>query len=279
MIRVALMGKPLGHSLSPRLHAAAFNAQSLDWSYELVEVGAAELPGAVRRLRRPEWRGANVTLPHKVTVIELLDELDEAAEAIGAVNTIVARGSRLVGANTDAPGLLRDLERAGVEIRGRPALLLGAGGAARAAAWALASQGVHVTIVARRPEQGEDIARGLQQRAGLSAQVRAWEERAFSSAAEGSLILNATPVGMWPNVDGSPWPEDVDFPSRAAVYDLVYQPRETRLVAAACESGLQALGGLGMLVEQAALANEMWTELAAPRGAMRSAALATTEVS
>jgi shikimate dehydrogenase len=211
-------------------------------------------------VRQGRLDGLNVTIPHKQAVLSLLDELSPAAQAIGAANTIYARAGRLVGDNTDAPGFLADLQRLG--FSGQNALVLGAGGAARAVCYALLGAGWQVGISARRFEQAQALAAALGGAAG-AARALAFEPATLRQPF--SLIINATPVGMHPAIDASPWPEDIPFPAGAAVYDLVYNPAETALVRAARAGGLRAASGLGMLVEQAALAFQMWTGKAVPR--------------
>lgn len=275
MKRVALLGYPLGHSVSPAMQQAAFRARGLDWRYEAREVAPEALAEAVARLREPDWAGANVTVPHKRAVLPLLDEVDERARAVGAVNTIVNRAGRLWGTNTDVEGFAADLARLGVRVAGRPAWVLGAGGAARAVAAALAGQGAQVHLLCRRAEQGQALVRDL----ALAAVVLPWEDASFAAAPPGALVVNATPVGMAPRAEACPWPETVPLPEGAFVYDLVYNPRPTRLVARARAAGLGAADGLGMLVEQGARAFEWWTGLEAPRSVLWAAAEAALEVS
>lgn len=266
MKRVGLLGWPLDHTLSPIMQAAAFRALGLEVRYEAMPVRREALAAAVARLRADEFLGANVTVPHKEAVIPLLDDLAPRARSLGAVNTIVQRAGRLIGDNTDAEGLKADLAAHGVQVGGRPAVILGAGGGARAAAAVCAGAGAQVRIVARRREQ----AARLQVIAPV--EIYAWTRADFRRAARGSvLVLNATPVGMTPDSAGTPWFDDVPFPSEAFVYDLVYSPRETLLVQQARAAGLRAATGLGMLVEQGALAFELWTGKTAPRHLMRDA--------
>ena len=204
-----------------------------------------------------EIAGLNVTIPHKQNVIPYLDELTPTARAIGAVNTVYGRDSRLVGDNTDASGFLRDLKKILTTESRRHgedrALVLGAGGSARAVVYALLNDGWHVTITARRTEQAEQIAARFE-----GVNVQEWSFQTFQHS-NLQLIVNTTPIGMTPHVDLSPWPENIPFPARAAIYDLVYNPRETKLVRDACAQGLSSTTGLGMLVEQAALSFELWT--------------------
>lgn len=274
IFHLGLTGHPLGHSLSPKIHAAALAACGLTGAYSLFPIAPYDNPGLqalLARLRAGEIHGLNVTIPHKQNVIPLLDDLTETAQSIGAVNTISLRKGRLIGDNTDVAGFLADLtnflSRLSLATH-HSSLVLGAGGSARAVAYALCSAGWQVTIAARRPEQAETLAESLQV---ARSQIRGV---ALSTVAgwRGELLVNTTPLGMTPAIDTSPWPVGIPFPAGAAVYDLVYNPRETRLVREARAAGLPAITGLGMLVEQAALAFETWTGCRPPRTVLRQAA-------
>ena len=262
MIRLGLIGYPLRHSLSPVIQTAALQSCGLEGDYSLFPIQPEDQQGLKDLLdlvRRSELRGLNVTIPHKQNVIEFLDGLTPTANAIGAVNTIYQQSSTLMGDNTDAPGFLSDLKRFLTtealrhgELR---ALVLGAGGSARAVIYALLQDGWEVTIAARRMEQVQQI------RNSFPHHKLHITDFAFSNIdiANISLIVNTTPVGMTPNVDQSPWPDNLPFPAGAGIYDLVYNPRETRLVRDARSQRRPATTGLGMLIEQAALAFEIWT--------------------
>jgi shikimate dehydrogenase len=273
--RLGLTGFPLAHSLSPMIHYAALKNCNLSGEYRLYpipsnEEGKQPLSMLFQELRSGGLQGLNVTIPHKQTVLTYIDWLTPAARAIGAVNTVLVEGSLLVGENTDAPGFLADLKRLGytgliTRAADQPergsALVLGAGGSARAVVYALASQGWEVNIAARRMEQAIELVESLRT-AVFPANLNALrlDPAAISDVIQGiSLIVNTTPVGMVPHPEGCPWPEDLDFPRSASIYDLVYNPRETRLICKARQEGLRAENGLGMLVEQAALAFELWT--------------------
>lgn len=275
---VGLIGYPVAHSLSPAIHRAAFASRGLDWSYDLLEVEPAQVPAMLEELRLPQWAGVNVTLPHKVAVIETLDSLDGTASASGAVNTIVNQEGHLHGLNTDIAGFTRDLAGLGIEAGDRPALLLGAGGAARAAALALVRRGARLTVVTRTPQRAAHWVPRLSELEGADIEIRPWNLSAFEGCPTGALIVNATPVGMWPHTADCPWPERVVLPPEAVVYDMVYRPPETELVRRGRRAGLAAHGGLGMLVEQASLSFQHWTGLEAPQEEMRAAALAELEV-
>lgn len=291
IFKLGLIGYPLGHSLSPKIHAAALEACGLEGDYALFPIPPDDrqaLKALLTRLRTGELHGLNVTIPHKQTVIPLLDELTPTAQAIGAVNTIFIQNGQLTGDNTDAPGFLADLKRflgignwklgdnddqftienrqSSITNR-KSALVLGAGGSARAVVYALLKDGWNVTLTARRIEQARELAASFP---AFDIQIASRREFIFHLSSF-HLLVNTTPLGMSPNTGDSPWPADLPFPQNAAVYDLVYNPRQTKLVREARAAGLPAVTGLGMLVEQAALSFEIWTECAPARDVLYKA--------
>jgi shikimate dehydrogenase len=273
--RVVLLGWPVAHSVSPAMHNAAFRVLGLDWAYELRPVPPRGLAAAVESLRGARFGGANVTVPHKQAIIPWLDGIDDDARGIGAVNTVVPRDGRLWGYNTDAGGFLTALDAAGFRPAGRRGLLLGAGGAARAVAYALASAGCQVSIHNRTPQRARRLAADLADILpdALVGVLPAEMGLAGLEAGDFDLLVNATSLGMWPRPDASPWPEGQPIPARWMVFDLVYNPLETRLLRQARAAGAQAIDGLGMLVHQGALAFTLWTGRTAPIDRMYSAAL------
>ncbi len=273
-MRVGLIGWPVEHSVSPAMHNAAFEALGLPWRYALIPTAPDRLERELANLRSGGFRGANVTVPHKQSVIPYLDEISEAARAIGAVNTIVTEDGRLKGYNTDADGFWRALREAGYEPAGKSALVLGAGGAARAVVYALARGGCHVAIWNRRAERASSLALDMR-RANVTISVVA--SLSDLDLAGVDLLVNTTPVGMWPHADASPWPEALPIPEHWLVFDLVYNPVETRLLAQAKAAGAHAIGGLAMLVHQGALAFELWTEQSPPTDVMLAAAIESLE--
>lgn len=268
-MRLVLLGYPVSHSRSPAMQTAALQAVGLsDWQYDAWPVEPKQLAEAVQTIRGDDYAGANVTVPHKETIIPFLDGLTPVAQAIGAVNILVKRDGRLLGHNTDAAGLLADLYNHHVHISNRPVLILGAGGAARAAVAACAGVGADLRLIARRREQAQSLVPNAQ-----PLEIFDWTPLDFLRATDDcALILNTTPLGMTPNVATSPWLEGTPFPPTAFVYDLVYNPAETLLVRQARAAGLRAATGLGMLIEQGALGFELWTGMTAPRDVMRKAA-------
>lgn len=269
--KLGLIGYPLEHSLSPQLHTAALKACGLQGDYSLFPIRSDDKQGLkdlLTRLRSGELHGLNVTIPHKQWVIEFLDDLTPVAKAIGAVNTIYLRDEKLIGENTDAPGFLADLKKfLTTETRRRGdsnALVLGAGGSARAVVYALLNEGWVVTIAARRLEQAQELTDAF-----LNYQLRMTTLTDLRPLTF-DLVINTTPLGMYPNIDQSPLPDNLSLPSNVFVYDLVYNPRETKLVKYARSQGVRATTGLGMLIEQAALSFEIWTGHNPSREMMRA---------
>jgi shikimate dehydrogenase len=270
--RLGLIGYPLGHSLSPKIHAAALKACDLKGTYSLFPIPSEDKPALqalLTRIRSGEIHGLNVTIPHKQSVIEFMDELTPTAKAIGAVNTIYFRESKLIGDNTDAPGFLSDLKRIMSENQSsvanrKSAIVLGAGGSARAVVYALLHDGWNVTLAARRIEQAQQLAKSFP---GYNLSLTIFDLRSLNF----DLIVNTTPLGMTPNIETSPLPKNMIFSKHTFIYDLVYNPRETKLVKDARAQGLFAATGLGMLIEQAALAFEKWTGANVDHTAMRKA--------
>jgi shikimate dehydrogenase len=275
---VGLIGWPVGHSVSPAMHNAAFAALGLDWCYVPLPVPiepADRIREAVAGLRALGLRGANVTVPHKQNVMPHLDRLSPAAQAMGAVNTIrVEPDGALLGDNTDAPGFVADLREHGVDPAGKAALVLGAGGSARAVVYGLAHAGAtRIAIANRTVERAQTLAAAMQP-LFPACPITAHDLPAAVAALAGQsrLIVNTTSLGMTPNVDTSPWDQDVSFIPGQVVYDLVYNPPQTRLLQKAAADGAQAIGGLGMLIWQGAIAFELWTGQTPPVEVMRQAA-------
>lgn len=266
---LALLGHPVAHSRSPAIHTAALEALGVDARYLAFDVAPARLGEAVAGLRALGALGANVTIPHKQAVMAHLDAIEPTAAAIGAVNTIVRDGDRLVGANTDAAGLVSSLKDAGFDPGGAHVLVVGAGGAARAAIVGLAEAGAaHVTVAARRAEQASALASGLR----VGAPVCAVELGALPLAGT-DLLIQATSATMGPDGEGFAAALGLDaLPDHATVIDLVYAPLETAVLRVARARGLRCVDGLGMLVGQAAVALERWLGVPAPLEVMRAAA-------
>jgi shikimate dehydrogenase len=265
-----IVGWPVEHSLSPTIHNAAFAAAGLDWAYVPLPVPPEGLSEALTGLAALGFRGVNVTMPHKTETADLLEELSEDAQLLRAVNTIVVRGGALEGHNTDAPGFGRFLRRdAGFDPAGAEALIYGAGGAARACALALARAGVErITVAARDVARAAPLASIVESVGVPLAVVRPADVE--DSVAD--LVVNATPVGA-PGAEPA-HPALPRLGPGVLVVDLLYDPPTTDLQRRAREAGATAVGGLGHLLEQAALSFELWTGAPAPLDVMSAAALA-----
>ncbi|MFQ6058008.1 MAG: shikimate dehydrogenase [Anaerolineae bacterium] len=269
---VGIIGWPVAHSLSPAIHNAAFQALGLDWAYVPLPVRPERLAEAIEGLRALGFAGASVTIPHKQAVMPLLDQITPAAQAMGAVNTVAVReAGRLVGDNTDWVGFLASLEDAGFDPAGKRCAVIGAGGGARAVVYALAWAGGHPVVFNRTVERAARLVEDL--RAifpHVAFQVHPLE-RLGQIGQETALLVNATPLGMWPQIDGSPWPDDLPLPSHLTVCDIVYNPLETKLLRQARGAGATTISGLGMLVHQGAAAFRLWTGLEPPVDVMMEA--------
>ncbi len=267
---VALIGYPLTHSISPFFQQAAFDYYQLGIRYENWEIEPSQLEAAVNRLRQSSILGANVTIPYKEAVLPLLDELDELVVQIGAANTIVNRDGRLLGYNTDAPAFIRALRQDGdFEPRDKQVVLLGAGGVARAASFALVKQGVRsLTIVNRTLGRVNRLAASLREKtkATTAITILPWEELESSKVlSDVDLLVNCTSMGMKHSLLEEQTPLKAgSIPKDALVYDLVYNPRETPLLKEARKAGARVLGGLAMLVYQGAASFELWVGKEAP---------------
>ena len=253
---LGLLGFPLEHSRSPELHHGFLRACGLKGEYRLYEIPPEQperLRALLHDLRRGRLHGLNVTIPHKQRVLPWLDRLTPAAKAIGAANTLWAEDGLLWGDNTDAPGFLADLQaQFGAALVPGRALVLGAGGAARAVVYALRHAGWQVAVSARRFDQAQTLCAAPEN----ACRPVPWEARGHTTPLP-DLLVNATPLGMTPHEDASPWPPDAPLPPW--VYDLVYNPPATRLIRQARAAGARAANGWGMLVAQAALAFARWT--------------------
>jgi shikimate dehydrogenase len=266
---VALLGHPVAHSLSPRMHNAAFRSCGLDLVYVAFDVARERLSTAIAGLRALGAAGANVTVPHKESVIPFLDDLDDVARKIGAVNTIVEHGGRLIGSNTDMYGFLMSLELTwGRSPQGAACLVLGAGGAARAVVCGLIQGGAgSVAVFNRTPERAEQLC----QAAGAWGDTVCEPvvgERLLEAARQADLVVNATSAGLQDSVKGMERLVDI-FCKRHMVIDLVYARQRTNFLVAAEKRGASTADGSEMLVQQAALSFELWTGVPAPVDVMR----------
>jgi shikimate dehydrogenase len=274
MKRLAVLGHPVSHSRSPAMQNAALEALGLagEWSYEPIDVEPEEFPDRTRELAGRDFVGVNVTIPHKEAALALADEPSEAAEQIGAANTLSFRGGVIRADNTDASGLLAALPG---PVEGRPALVLGAGGSARAAVWALAGEGAAVSVWNRTPERADELVRDLARSGeGTPSEGRLRAVTAAQVGANGyEVIVNCTAIGM---ADENPFEHLPLDPERLgpgiAVVDLVYAGSDSRLVQEARSREATAVEGLEVLVRQGADSLRIWTGREPPLDVMRSAA-------
>jgi shikimate dehydrogenase len=269
---VACFGQPVAENPTGAMQEAAFRALGLNWRYLTVEVAPADLADAIRGVRAFGMRGINLTIPHKVAVIPLLDEIAPDAAAIGAVNTVRRDGDRLIGENTDGKGFLRGVRMdAGVDPKGKRAIVLGAGGAARAIATELALAGVSdLVVVNRSAERVRRMTEDLSAKLNRPMEWLQWRG-VYRVPEDADLLVNATSIGLFPDVDAMP-PVDL----RAAkpsllVCDAVFNLPQTRLLAEARSLGLPVLDGLSMLVYQGVIGFQLWTGQDPPEGVMKSA--------
>lgn len=272
-----IIGDPIEHTMSPVMHNAAFRRLGIDSVYLPFRVRKEDVEWAVYAVRALNIRGLNVTIPHKAAVIPHLDGLDPSAERMGAVNTIVNNNGVLTGYNTDAEGFVRALRENGVEPAGANIVILGAGGASRGISFLLADAGADLTILNRSPERAEELAGKIFSASGRRVRALPLDEENLALVLEkADVLVNTTRLGMVPDADLSPVPSGL-LRSGLVVFDIVYNPVKTRLLADAGAAGARAIGGLEMLVWQGALAFTIWTGREAPVDLMRGAAVEALE--
>jgi shikimate dehydrogenase len=268
---VGAFGDPIDENPTGLMQEAAFAAAGLNWRYLLLRVGADELAAAVAGLRAMGFRGMNLTIPHKVAVIRHLDEIAPSAATIGAVNTIRREGNRLIGENTDGKGFVRSLADVGVDLKGARLVILGAGGAARAMAVESALAGAsQITIVNRSPARGCEVAQLLTERLRTQASFSPWEGL-YRFPEDADIVVNATSVGLFPDVAAMPSVDMTSLRPAMLVCDVIPNPPRTHFLRTAAERGARTLDGLGMLVYQGAIAFKLWTGIEPDVAVMRAA--------
>lgn len=270
---VGVFGTPVAENPTGAMQEAAFAAAGLNWRYLTIEVLPQDLEQAVRGAKAMNFRGFNLTIPHKVAVIPYLDRLSREAELIGAVNTVRLGDGAWVGENTDGRGFLRGLrEDAQVDPAGKTAVLLGAGGAARAIAAELILAGLKRLIVVNRgAERGRALVDDMKRKTGADIEFVEWPEPVLTVPEGTDLLVNATSIGLFPNVDAAPAVDLTSAPKGVVVCDAVFNPAETKLLRQAREAGLKTLDGLSMLVYQGVIGFELWTGAKAPEKVMKQA--------
>lgn len=266
-----VIGNPVEHSLSPAIHNAAFQKLGLNFVYLAFRVET--IGDAIRGLRAlGNFRGASVTIPHKVAAVPFLDAVEPTARHIGAINTIVAEGGTLTGYNTDAIGALRALREGGVALKGRQVVMLGSGGAARAIAFALGTEaGIdRLSILGIDERERTALAGDLQLKTGIAVQASPLDEETLRKVLpDAQVLIHCTPMGMSPNVQGTAVPATLLHPG-LTVMDIVYNPRDTQLLKDAKAIGCRTIPGLEMFLHQAAAQFERWTNRTAPTDVMRA---------
>ena len=266
-----VIGNPVEHSLSPAIHNAAFQKLGLNFVYLAFRVEV--IGDAIKGLRAlGNFRGASVTIPHKVAAVPFLDTVESTAGHIGAINTIVAEGGRLAGYNTDATGALRALREGGADLVGRHVVMLGSGGAARAIAFALGTEGRidRLTLLGIDERERQSLRQDLRAKSGLAVQDAALDQEALRAVLpEAQILIHCTPMGMSPKMEGTAVPASL-LHAGLTVMDIVYNPRETRLLRDARAAGCRVIPGLEMFLHQAAAQFELWTGQAAPADVMRA---------
>ena len=276
---VGVIGYPIAHSLSPPMHNAAFRELGMDWAYVAFGVEPERVPEAIRGIVALGMVGINVTIPHKGAAAEIVDEVDDTAQALGSVNTIHNLDGKLKGYSTDGPGFVRSVEETGTSLAGKAVVLIGSGGSARAVAHALAKAEVsRLTLAARRPFKAEEVAEMVAEHTGKSVKVADLNADAAREAVrEAEVVIDSTSVGMHPNTDVPPVVPGEWLHAGQLVCDLTYNPRDTVLLKAARAASADVLDGTGMLVHQGAIAFEVWTGRQAPVETMREALLRALE--
>lgn len=266
----AVIGNPIAHTLSPALHNAAFAALGLDFIYIACRV--EDVKGALAGVRAlSNFRGLSVTIPHKIEAMKYVDEIAEVDRSIGAINTVIHEGDKLIGLGTDGPGALKAITDAGVEVEGKNVLMLGSGGAARAIAFTLARKTKlrELALLDVNEPMLQGLSADLQRGTEAAIKAAPLTEQSLTAAMEtANLVIHCTPVGMHPNENASLIPADLFRPEQA-VFDIVYTPLETQLLANARSRGCTIIPGVEMFINQAALQFEHFTGLPAPADVMR----------
>lgn len=268
---VGVFGDPVDENPTIAMHEAAFKAKGLHWRYQNFHVKPDGLAAAMQGMRAMHFKGINLTIPHKVAVLQYLDRITPEAALMGAVNTVVRQGDELIGTNTDGKGFLLALRQAGIDPAGKRVVFLGAGGAARAMSVELALAGAsHITIVNRTTYHGADLVKLLNERTKTPAEFTWWLGD-YSVPADTDILVNVTPVGLHPNIEAKPGVQMDSIRAGMWVCDVIPNPPRTAFLIEAASRGAKTLDGLGMLVYQGAIAFTIWTGEDAPIDVMKQA--------
>lgn len=268
---VGVFGDPVDGNPTGVLEEAGFAALGLNYRYLTMKVTPEDFDAAMKSLKALHMKGINLTMPHKITVLPYLDEISQAAKIIGAVNTVVIRDGKLIGDNTDGKGFVQALQKEGVSPQGKAITILGAGGASKAIAVECALAGASsITVINRGQKNGEDLVKTILENTSAQASYLPWNSR--QPIPKGTdILINATPIGLHPDVDKKP---DIDYDTithEMVVSDVVFNPAITAFLSEAEARGAKIISGLGMLVCQGALNFTIWTEQEAPYDIMYEA--------
>jgi len=256
---LAVIGYPIEHSMSPTMHNAAIQDLNLDYVYVAYNIAPENLGKAVEGFRALEIKGVNVTIPHKVAIMQFLDEIDPIAKNIGAINTIKNENGYLKARNTDGAGGKKSLLENGCELSGKNVLFVGAGGVARALSYFIAEDVGQIAFIDVFEEQAKSLANDINTKTGVKTVSNIVSEKNLRDfCANSDILINASPIGMYPKVNATPVPKEF-LHKNLFVFDVVYNPLKTQLLTEAEEVGCQILGGLDMLVNQGILAFQWWT--------------------
>lgn len=263
---IGLLGYPLGHSISPVMQNAAFESRDINYLYMPIELKKEDLEHVVEAMPKMNFAGFNVTIPYKIEIMKHLDEIDDLAKSIGAVNTVAIKDGKLKGYNTDGIGFLRSLEEElNVSVAGKNIFILGSGGAARAISMTLAmNKARRLYICNRTYEKAESLVKDINSKYGnVAISIPMVEQKMKDAINYAEILINTTCVGTYPNIDETPIDKEI-LKGHLAVCDVVYNPRKTKLLQDAEKLGCKTMNGLGMLIYQGAEAFRIWTGVKAP---------------
>ena len=257
---LGVIGHPISHSMSPIMHNTALQDLNLNYIYLAFDIKPENLRGAVNSIRALNIKGVNITIPHKEKIIQYLDELDSLSKKIEAVNTIKNENGKLIGKNTDVQGARTALIESGFKLKNKKVIIIGAGGAAKAVSYSLGEELEQLLIFNRTKSRAIQLAKNLAEKVNLKVTGKELEEGLLKKEIQTTdLLINTTPIGMYPNINASPIPLEL-IHDQLFVFDIIYNPLETKMIKYAKEIGCKFLGGLEMFVNQGALAFEWWTE-------------------
>jgi shikimate dehydrogenase len=257
---LGVIGHPISHSMSPIMHNTALQDLSLNYIYLAFDIKPENLKGAVNSIRALSIKGVNITIPYKEKIIQYLDELDELSKKIEAVNCIKNENGKLIGKNTDVQGARTALMESGFKLKNKKVIIIGAGGAAKAVSYSLGEELEQLLIFNRTKSRAIQLAKDLAEKVNLDVTGKEFKEGLLRKELQSTdLLINTTPIGMYPNINASPIPLEL-LHDQLFVFDIIYNPLETKMIKYAKEVGCKFLGGLEMLVNQGALAFEWWTE-------------------